>query len=120
MFRLGVEQEPFYNAVLCNEKETECLKKDKKENPAPPSDDGSDFKNEVIIKSGVISIKDEVTPIATPKILGKIDLSNSGRKKHSAVTPTAEKKAEPAPQIRVEKVEPIKKEEKKPRQRFSG
>ncbi|HJB85053.1 MAG TPA: translation initiation factor IF-2 [Candidatus Alistipes merdigallinarum] len=87
---------------------------DKKENPAPPSDDGSDFKNEVIIKSGVISIKDEVTPIATPKILGKIDLSNSGRKKHSAVTPTAEKKAEPAPQIRVEKVEPIKKEEKKP------
>ena len=86
---------------------------DKKEGPASSSDDGSDFKNEVIIKSGVISVKDEVTPIAAPKILGKIDLSNNGKKKHSSPTQPAEKKTEPTPQIRVEKVELEKKEEKK-------
>ena len=56
---------------------------DKKESATSSTDDGSDFKNEVIIKSGVISVKDEVTPIAAPKILGKIDLSGSGKKKDS-------------------------------------
>ncbi|MFQ8803878.1 MAG: hypothetical protein ACLR8Y_00440 [Alistipes indistinctus] len=40
-----------------------------------PAEDDADFKKEVIIKSGVISVKDEVAAMSTPKILGKIDLS---------------------------------------------
>ncbi|WP_300287128.1 translation initiation factor IF-2 [uncultured Alistipes sp.] len=64
--------------------------------------DESGFKHEVIIKSGVISVKDEVAAMTTPKILGKIDLSGtkSGRSVASA-RPAAEKKPEspatPAP-----------------------
>lgn len=45
----------------------------RKEGPA--AEDDTDFKKEVIIKSGVISVKDEVPTINAPKILGKIDLS---------------------------------------------
>lgn len=45
----------------------------RKEGPA--AEDDTDFKKEVIIKSGVISVKDEVLTINAPKILGKIDLS---------------------------------------------
>ena len=85
---------------------------DKKESAASSTDDGSDFKNEVIIKSGVISVKDEVTPIAAPKILGKIDLSGSGKKKHTPAVQAVEKKSEPAP-AQEEQVQPAKKEEKK-------
>ena len=85
---------------------------DKKESAASSTDDGSDFKNEVIIKSGVISVKDEVTPIAAPKILGKIDLSGSGKKKHTPAVQTVEKKSEPAP-VQEEQTQPAKKEEKK-------
>ena len=54
---------------------------DRKENEQNGSDDGADFKNEVIIKSGVINVKDEVARMATPKILGKIDLSDNHKKK---------------------------------------
>ncbi len=39
------------------------------------AEDDTDFKKEVIIKSGVISVKDEVPTMNAPKILGKIDLS---------------------------------------------
>ena len=85
---------------------------DKKESAASSTDDGSDFKNEVIIKSGVISVKDEVTPIAAPKILGKIDLSGSGKKKHTPAVQAVEKKSEPVP-VQEEQVQPAKKEEKK-------
>ena len=66
------------------------------------SGDESGFKHEVIIKSGVISVKDEVAAMTTPKILGKIDLSGtkSGRSVASA-RPAEEKKPEspkaPAP-----------------------
>lgn len=45
----------------------------RKEGPA--AEDDTDFKKEVIIKSGVISVKDEVPTMNAPKILGKIDLS---------------------------------------------
>ncbi len=34
-----------------------------------------EFKEEVVIKSGMISVKDEVASISGPKVLGKIDLS---------------------------------------------
>ena len=37
-----------------------------------PAEDDADFKKEVIIKSGVISVKDEVAAMSTPKISGKI------------------------------------------------
>ena len=45
------------------------------------SEEESGFKSEVFVKSGVISVKDEVAAMSTPKILGKIDLSGgrSGR-----------------------------------------
>ena len=66
---------------------------DRKENEQNGSDDGADFKNEVIIKSGVINVKDEVARMATPKILGKIDLSDNHKKKNTA-EPATEKKPE--------------------------
>ena len=58
---------------------------DRKENEQNGSDDGADFKNEVIIKSGVINVKDEVARMATPKILGKIDLSDNHNSGPSAL-----------------------------------
>lgn len=60
----------------------------RKEGPA--AEDDTDFKKEVIIKSGVISVKDEVPTINAPKILGKIDLSG----KKSAAAPAEVKKPE--------------------------
>ena len=39
------------------------------------AEDDTEFKKDVIIKSGVISVKDEVPTMNAPKILGKIDLS---------------------------------------------
>lgn len=55
---------------------------DKKE----PSPADSAYEEEVVIKSGVISVKDEIK--AGPKIVGKIDLSQ-GRKKPAAPQPAA-------------------------------
>lgn len=43
------------------------------------AEDDTDFKKEVVVKSGVISVKDEVSSRG-PKILGKIDLSGSTSK----------------------------------------
>ena len=65
----------------------------------------SDEEEEVVIKSNVISVKDEVRG---PKILGKIDL---GGKK---VEPKAEVKEEPKPAVveEVKRVEPVKVEAK--------
>lgn len=60
----------------------------RKEGPA--AEDDTDFKKEVIIKSGVISVKDEVLTINAPKILGKIDLSG----KKPAAAPAEVKKPE--------------------------
>lgn len=55
------------------------------------AEDDSDFKKEVIIKSGgVINVKDEVPTINAPKILGKIDLSG----KKPAAAPAEAKKPE--------------------------
>ena len=65
---------------------------DRKGNGGGASEEESDFKNEVIIKSGVISVKDEVAAMSTPKILGKIDLS-------------AGRGAKPAPKSEVKKAE---------------
>lgn len=60
----------------------------RKEGPA--AEDDTDFKKEVIIKSGVISVKDEVPTMNAPKILGKIDLSG----KKPAAVPAEVKKPE--------------------------
>ena len=60
----------------------------RKEGPA--AEDDTDFKKEVIIKSGVISVKDEVPTMNAPKILGKIDLSG----KKPAAAPAEVKKPE--------------------------
>lgn len=81
---------------------------DRKENEQNGSDDGADFKNEVIIKSGVINVKDEVARMATPKILGKIDLSNNHKKKNTT-EPAAEKKPEAPKAAPV--ATPVKKQE---------
>ena len=54
------------------------------------SEEESGFKSEVFVKSGVISVKDEVAAMSTPKILGKIDLSG-GR---SGLSSSSEKKPE--------------------------
>ena len=58
----------------------------------------SDFKDEVVIKSGVISVKDEVASRShAPKILGKIDLS-AGNKPKPAPAPAPAKSAAPQPE----------------------
>ena len=62
---------------------------DKKENKGDGGD--SDFKEELIVKSGVISVKDEVAQRA-PKVLGKIDLDAKPKSK-----PAAEPAPAPAP-----------------------
>ena len=82
-----------------------------------PAEDDADFKKEVIIKSGVISVKDEVAAMSTPKILGKIDLSGKkpaaapaeakkpelpSEKSAPAVAPAAEQKPAPAPAVKSE------------------
>ncbi len=84
-----------------------------------PAEDDADFKKEVIIKSGVISVKDEVAAMSTPKILGKIDLSGKkpaaapaeakkpelpSEKSVPAVAPAAEQKPAPAPAVKSEPV----------------
>ena len=58
------------------------------------SEEESGFKSEVFVKSGVISVKDEVAAMSTPKILGKIDLSGgrSGRSSSSEKKPESPKK----------------------------
>ena len=62
-------------------------------------------KEEVIIKSNIISVKEE---IPQPKILGKIDLDGS---KHKAEPQKAEPKATPAPQkVEPKPAEPVKAE----------
>ncbi len=79
----------------------------KKESPKPEED----FKEETVIKSGVISIRDEVAAIKSqaPKILGKIDLDSkpAPAAPKPAPAPVAEKpaatvaapKPEPAPAV---------------------
>ncbi len=56
-----------------------------------PVEENPDFRKEVVIKSSVISVKDEVAAMSTPKILGKIDLSD----KKPTVAPAEAKKPEP-------------------------
>ena len=58
------------------------------------SEEESGFKSQVFVKSGVISVKDEVAAMSTPKILGKIDLSGgrSGRSSSSEKKPESPKK----------------------------
>ena len=65
------------------------------------SEEESGFKSEVFVKSGVISVKDEVAAMSTPKILGKIDLSGgrSGRSSSSEKKPESPKKPAAAPEI---------------------
>lgn len=65
----------------------------------PTAEDDTDFKKEVIIKSGVISVKDEVPTINAPKILGKIDLSG----KKPVAAPAEVKK----PELPSEKSAPV-------------
>ena len=63
------------------------------------SEEESGFKSEVFVKSGVISVKDEVAAMSTPKILGKIDLSGgrAGRSSSSEKKPESPKKPAAAP-----------------------
>ena len=65
------------------------------------SEEESGFKSEVFVKSGVISVKDEVAAMSTPKILGKIDLSGgrSGRLSSSEKKPESPKKPAAASEI---------------------
>ena len=65
------------------------------------SEEESGFKSEVFVKSGVISVKDEVAAMSTPKILGKIDLSGgrSGRLSSSEEKPESPKKPAAASEI---------------------
>ena len=62
---------------------------DKKDSPRAHD---SEFEEEVVIKSGVISARDEIR--TGPKIVGKIDLSG-GNRKPAAPQPAAAKKEEP-------------------------
>ena len=82
---------------------------DHKESASTP-DDETAFKDEVIIKSGVIRAKDEVAQMNTPKILGKIDLSGkpAQSKPHTSAQQPSEStpshqaaSAEPAPHVHV-------------------
>ncbi|MBD9350084.1 MAG: translation initiation factor IF-2, partial [Alistipes communis] len=74
---------------------------------------------ELLVKSNVISVKDEVAAMSTPKILGKIDLSGKkpaaapaeakkpelpSEKSVPAVAPAAEQKPAPAPAVKSEPV----------------
>ncbi len=93
---------------------------DKREGASKGGD--SDFKDEVVIKSGVISVKDEVASRSyAPKILGKIDLSAGNKPKPVAepvsstpkvepVQPVEEKRPEPQPVV----VEEVKKTVEEP------
>ncbi len=64
---------------------------DKKDSPRAHE---SEFEEEVVIKSGVISTRDEIR--TGPKIIGKMDLSG-GSRKHAAPQPAAPAKEEPKP-----------------------
>lgn len=73
-----------------------------------PAKNQDDFKDEVVIKTGVISAKDEVAARG-PKVLGKIDL-DAGRRKPEPPKPEAPKPA-PAP---VQQPKPEVKHEPRP------
>ena len=77
---------------------------DKKDSPRAHD---SEFEEEVVIKSGVISARDEIR--TGPKIVGKIDLSG-GNRKPAAPQPAAAKKEEP----KGSPVQPAKQENAKP------
>ena len=77
---------------------------DKKDSPRAHD---SEFEEEVVIKSGVISARDEIR--TGPKIVGKIDLSG-GNRKPAAPQPAAAKKEEP----KGSPVQPAKQESAKP------
>ena len=65
------------------------------------------FDDEVVIKSGVISVKDELAT-RSPKILGKMDLSQAGRPARQQ--PSAEPDAKPRPAPEPKPAEPRKAE----------
>ena len=82
------------------------------DSPAQKGDEGDD--EEVVIKSNVISVKEEVRG---PKILGKIDLGGKKSEPAKAEEPakkeeTQPKKEEPKPQPKVEEPKPQPKVEK--------
>ena len=77
---------------------------DKKDSPRAHD---SEFEEEVVIKSGVISARDEIR--TGPKIVGKIDLSG-GNRKPAAPQPAAAKKEGP----KGSPVQPAKQESAKP------
>ena len=83
----------------------ETVSLDRMKDQGSASDDDS-FKDEVIIKSGVISVKDEIEA-RRPKILGKIDLSPKPKAAAApkVETPSEQPKAAPA-QVAKPAVEP--------------
>lgn len=79
------------------------------------SDKESDFKEEVIIKSGVISVKDEVAAMNKPKILGKIDLGgNDVPKAKKTSEPVAESRPELSKEVNREVIVPENKIKEEP------
>ncbi|MCD8173033.1 MAG: translation initiation factor IF-2 [Alistipes sp.] len=94
----------------------ETVSLDKIKGTAPDKNSEPDFKDEVVIKTGVISVKDEVAQRA-PKILGKIDLPGSKPKPAEKPAPapkpevTAPKAAQPLPEPVANRPEPAVKPE---------
>ncbi len=80
-----------------------------------------DFKEEVVIKSGVISVKDEVASRG-PKVLGKIDLDGGKAKpqlKKEEEAPKSEPKAE-APKVTAPKQEEKPKQAEEPKKEMAS
>ena len=96
----GNERENIRERISMNKQATVTLNAEKKEEKVE--------EQEVIVKSNVISVKDEVQQ---PKILGKIDLEPKKKKEQPKPQPEPEKKAEqpksqPKPEPQQPKVEP--------------
>lgn len=84
---------------------------DKKDSPATPEED---FREEVIIKTTVVSIPEEVK-LVQPKIIGKMDLS-AGTKKPAAPQPAVEHKTESKPTMQKQETEPVSERKKEMQQ----
>ena len=94
----GKERDNIREKISLGKKESVTIDSGKKEDDSP--------KEEVIIKSNIISVKEEVPQ---PKILGKIDLDGGKRK---AEPKKEEPKPAPAPKVEPEKVTEPKAEPK--------
>ncbi|MBP3473543.1 MAG: translation initiation factor IF-2 [Alistipes sp.] len=97
----GRERENIREKISMGKKESVTIEANKREK--------SDEAEEVIVKSNIISVKDEVPQ---PKILGKIDLSAPAKPKAEPQPKKEEVKAEPQ-KVETPKAEPVKAEPQK-------